>query len=389
MSTPLVPAAGLAFNSHHFDSLVPSVQRASTVRFASLDDFLARGSRLPDGFSYGTTGTPTHRHLEARIAALDGARHGLVLPSGQAAIALVMLHRLSQGDHLLISASSYGPAVTFAAQHLGRLGVQVEPYDPRVGGDIRRLFRPTTRLVWMESPGSLTMEVQDVAAMASAARQAGIATAIDNTWSSPLYSRPLDLGVDLCLHACTKYMGGHSDLLMGSVTTRDDDLYAGLRQMQAYMGQAAGTDDCFLVERGLDTLAIRMQAQSTRALALADWLQRHPAVADVLHPGLPDSRDHALWQRQSSGCGAVFSFLPRAQGLAAAQAFFAGLRQFAIGASWGSVHSLAAYYPAALQTGRAFCDVQGPLIRLSIGLEDPALLQDDLAQALHRMQLAA
>ncbi|MGE3431674.1 MAG: PLP-dependent aspartate aminotransferase family protein [Ramlibacter sp.] len=388
MKLPDMPSAATAFNGHRFDSLVPPVLRASTVRFDSLDEFLTRGERLPDGYSYGTTGTPTHRHLEARIAALDGARHGLVVPSGQAAIALTLLHLLSAGDHLLISASAYGPAVTFAEQHLRRLGVQVQVYDPRVGAGIASLLQPDTRLVWLESPGSLTMEVQDVQAIAAVARRAGVPTAIDNTWSSPLYATPLAQGVTLCIHACTKYMGGHSDLLMGSITTNDEALYAGLRNLQAYMGQAASAEDCFLVERGLDTLAVRMQAQSSHALALADALAGHPLVQEVLHPALPSSRDHALWQQQFSGSGAVFSFVPRLQGDSACRAFFSGLSQFVIGASWGSVHSLAAFYPAALLAGRPFSPVQGPLIRLSVGLEDPAALKADVLDALQRMQAA-
>lgn len=377
-----------AFNGHPFDSLVAPVMRASTVRFSSLDDFLTRGERLPDGYSYGTTGTPTHRRLEARIAALDGARHGIVLPSGQAAIALVMLHLLGHGDHLLISASSYGPAITFAIRMLGRLGIDVEIYDPRIGRDIAGLLKPSTKLVWMESPGSLTMEVQDVEGIAEVTARSGVTTAIDNTWSSPLYSRPLALGVSLCIHACTKYMGGHSDLLMGAVTTNDETLYAGLRNLQAYMGQAASADDCFLVERGLDTLELRMQAQSARALGLADALSRHPMVARVLHPGLPSSPDHGAWQRQSSGSGAVFSFVPSPHSERAARAFFDGLQHFSIGASWGSVHSLAAYYPAAQQAERPFCDVQGALVRLSIGLEAPDSLLTDVERALERMRCA-
>lgn len=374
-----------SFNGHGFQSLVPPVLRASTVRFDSLDDFVSRGSRLPDGFSYGTTGTPTHRRLEARIATLDGAVHALVVPSGQAAIALVMIHLLAAGDHLLISASAYGPAQTFAQEQLGKLGVEVELYDPTIGSGIAALLRPNTRAVWMESPGSLTMEVQDVDAIVAAARPAGVRTVIDNTWASPLFSRPLAQGVDLCIHACTKYMGGHSDLLMGSVSTNDHALYRGLRNLQAYMGQAASADDCFLVERGLDTLALRMQAQSASALALAEHLAGHAMVRRVLHPALPASPQHGLWRRQFSGSGAVFALQPRIDSPAACQAFFDGLEHFTLGASWGSVHSLVAFYPAGLQTRRAFCAIDGPLIRLSIGVEQPALLRQSLDEALARM----
>lgn len=389
MNSLLMPPPHTAFNGREFASLVPSVSRASTVRFHSLDAFLTRGSRLPDGFSYGTTGTPTHRHLEARIAELDGARHALVVPSGQAAIVLTLMLLLKAGDHLLISASSYGPAQEFANVQMGKLGVEVEVYDPRLGAGIRQHVRSNTRLIWMESPGSLTMEVQDVDAIVAVARESGVLTAIDNTWSSPLYSRPLAQGVDICIHACTKYMGGHSDLLMGSISVTDATLYAQLRHLQAYMGLASGADDCFLVERGLDTLAVRMAAQSASALALASHLATHPLVEQVLHPALPSSPDHALWQRQFTGSGAVFAFVPRRQSLAACEAFFQGIESFSIGASWGSVHSLVAFYPAELQQKRPFSPVQGPLIRLSVGLESPDSLQRAIDQALERMRLSS
>ncbi|MFN9472847.1 aminotransferase class V-fold PLP-dependent enzyme [Acidovorax sp.] len=190
-----------------FSSLVPAVLRASTVKFDSLDDFITRGSRLPDGFSYGTTGTPSHRQLERRIAKMDKGSHCVVVPSGQAAIALVMMTLLKSGDHLLISDSSYGPAQTFAMEQMAQLGVQVERYNPSIDGEsLGKLIRPTTRLLLLESPGSITMEVQDVAPLIEQARKHGVLTAIDNTWSSPLYFQPLALGVDLCIHACTKYM---------------------------------------------------------------------------------------------------------------------------------------------------------------------------------------
>ena len=290
-----------------FSSLVPAVQRASTVRFDSLDDFITRGSRLPDGFSYGTTGTPSHRDLEARIAKLDHGAHCVVVPSGQAAIALVMMTLLKAGDHLLISDASYGPAQTFAMEQMAQLGVTVERYDPRIdGAGIANLIRPNTRLLWLESPGSITMEVQDVAALVSEAKQRGVLTAIDNTWSSPLYSQPLSLGVDLCVHACTKYMGGHSDLLMGSISTCDRELYKRVRHLQSYMGLASSADDCFLVQRGLETLSVRMAHQSAAALDMARWLETREQVQQVLHPALESSPSHALWRQQFSGSGGVF-----------------------------------------------------------------------------------
>ena len=373
-----------------FSSLVPPVMRASTVKFASLQDFVTRGSRLPDGFSYGTTGTPTHRQLEARIAALDKGAHCVVVPSGQAAIALVMMALLKAGDHLLISDSAYGPAQTFALEHMATLGVVVERYDPCIEGEaFGALIRPDTKLIWMESPGSTTMEVQDVDAIVAQARKAGVLTAIDNTWSSPLYFQPLTLGVDLCIHACTKYMGGHSDLLMGSISTSDFDLYRRLRHLQSYMGLASSADDCFLVERGLETLALRMAHQSAAALSIAAWLETQDCVQQVLHPALASSPSHQRWQRCFTGSGSVFSLVLKPADMAAYQAMFADFQTFSIGASWGSVHSLIAYYPAEIQDSRAFPLVRAPLVRISVGLEDVEQVRDDLDRALRRFEAAA
>ncbi|MFN9475548.1 trans-sulfuration enzyme family protein, partial [Acidovorax sp.] len=216
------------------------------------------------------------------------------------------------------------------------------------------------------------------------ARKHGVLTAIDNTWSSPLYFQPLALGVDLCIHACTKYMGGHSDLLMGSISTNDRELYKRVRHLQSYMGLASSADDCFLVERGLETLAVRMAHQSAAALDIARWLEARDEVQQVLHPALESSSSHALWRKYFSGSGGVFSLVLKPAPFAAYQAFFSDLETLSIGASWGSVHSLIAYYPAELQDGRAFPPVRQPLIRVSVGLEDVESIRRDLARAFER-----
>lgn len=370
-----------------FSSLSPAVWRASTVTFSSLDEFVERKGRLPDGFTYGTTGTPTHRQLEARIAALDHADHCLVLPSGQAAISLVMLAMLKAGDHFLITDSAYGPAHDFA-KHLTGMGVEVERYDPCIGSGIAALIRGNTRLIWLESPGTVTMEVQDVPAIVSEARARGVRTAIDNSWAGPLYFSPLSLGVDLCIHACSKHMGGHSDLLMGSVSTNDTELHRAMRGLQATMGQAVSAEDCFLVQRGLDTMALRLEAQSEKALRLAGHLQRHPLVREVLHPALPGFGTHHLWRDQFSGSGSLFSFTLQEASLDAFRALFGSFRRIAIGASYGGVHSLAAFYPAQHQTSRRFPCVDVPVIRLAVGLEDYGALVDDLERALEAFDTA-
>ncbi|WP_408908502.1 trans-sulfuration enzyme family protein [Variovorax paradoxus] len=365
-----------------FASLVPPVWRASTVVFDSLDDFVNRRTRLPDGFSYGTTGTPTQRALETRIAGLDGAAHCVVFPSGQAAICSALLALLKKGDHLLMTDAAYGLAKSFAVERLQALGIEVEFYPPRIGADIERLVRPNTRLIWLESPGTVTMEVEDVPAITAVARARGVLTAIDNTWASPLGFAALAHGVDLCVHACTKYMGGHSDVLMGSIAINDEGLYRSLRGLQSQMGLAVSPEDCFLVARGLDTMQVRMERQATSAQLIAERLAVHPLVRRMLFPALPGAPDHALWARDFKQSGCVMSLQLVDSSYDAYRALFAKLKLFSIGASWGGVRSIAAFYPAEEIAKRNFCDVQGPVIRLSIGLDDPRALLDELLGAL-------
>lgn len=365
-----------------FASLSPPVWRASTVVFRSLKDFVERKNRLPDGFTYGTTGTPTQRKLETRIAALDGAAHCIVTPSGQAAICLALIANLKAGDHLLMVESAYGPAKTFALQYLVELGVQVELYDPYVGAGISKLFKSNTRMVWMESPGSMTMEIQDVPAIVGAATQHSILTGIDNTWSTAINFKPFDFGVGLTVQACTKYMGGHSDVLMGCITTNDSDLYKRLRQLQALMGQAVSAEDCFLISRGLDTLHLRICHQATSALKIANYLKHHPMVKAVLHPSLAESPDYRIWCRDFNGAGSVFSLALIPAHYDAFSALFGSFKHFAIGASWGGVHSVAAFFSTEELTTRSFKMFDGPLIRISVGLEDVNELIADLHEGL-------
>jgi cysteine-S-conjugate beta-lyase len=365
-----------------FASLVPPVWRASTVVFDSLEDFVGRKGRLPDGFTYGTTGTPTQRMLEGRIAELDKAHHCVVLPSGQAAVCNALLAFLKQGDHLLMTEAAYGPARTFARERLAPMGIEVEFFDPRIGARIAELMRSNTRIVWLESPGSLTMEMQDVGAIAAVAHTRGALVGVDNTWASPYGFTPLDHGADLCVQACTKYLGGHSDVLMGSISLRDESLYRSLRDLQAVMGQAVSAEDCFLVARGLDTLQIRIERQWQSALAVARHLAGHRLVRKVLYPALAGSPDHALWTRDHRGPGGLMSLQLVDAPQPAVSALFDRLSLFSIGASWGGVHSVAAFYPPDEFSSRRYCDFSGPMIRLSIGLEPAEELVRELDAAL-------
>jgi cysteine-S-conjugate beta-lyase len=369
-----------------FACLAPPIWRASTVVFNNLDEFVARRQRMPDGFSYGTTGTPTQRVLEGRIAALDKAAHCVALPSGIAAICATLLTFLKAGDHLLMTDAAYGQAKTFALDRLAAFGVDVEFYPPRIGADIARLMRPNTRMVWMESPGTVTMELDDVPAMATVAKAHGVLTAIDNTWASPLGFSPLTHGVDLCIHACTKYMGGHSDVLMGSVSTNDAGLYKSVRGLQSMMGLAVSAEDCFLVARGLDTLQVRLERQSASAHMIAEQLARHPLVRRVLFPALSAAPDHALWARDFTQSGCLMSLQLVDAPYAAHRALFSELKLFSIGASWGGVRSIASFYPAEELDKRQHCDIRGPVMRMSIGLEAPQDLLDELLGALRTFE---
>lgn len=369
-----------------FASLSPAVQRASTVVFDSLDAFVNRKHRQPDGFSYGVTGTPTARLLEDRIAALEGGRHCVITPSGAAALMTVVMGFVRGGDHLLLSAACYGALKTFGEKWLAHMGVDVELYDPSIGAGIEALIRPATRMICIEAPGTVTMEMADVPAIAAAARRHGVLTMMDNTWASPLGFQPLAHGVDFSVEAATKFFGGHSDVLMGSISMNDAGHYAVLRETQSILGQQVSPDDCFLVLRGLETLALRLRAQSDATLRVAEWLQAQPQVERLLYPPLPSDPGHGLWQRDFRTNGCLFSMVLAPAPEAAFNGFFDSLRHFAIGASWGGVHSLAAYYPAGLQAGRAFPATDRPIVRLSIGLEDVDTLQDDLRGALAAYQ---
>lgn len=369
-------------NDEPFDSLSPPVLRASTVVFDSFDDFVKRKRRQPDGYSYGITGTPTSRLLENRIAELEGGRHCVIAPSGQAALMATVMGFVRGGDHLLISAAGYGALKTFGQKWLAHMGVDVEFYRPDMGSDIESLIRPNTRMICLEAPGTVTMEMPDIPAIAAVARRHGVLTMMDNTWASPLGFRPLEHGVDFSVEAATKLFSGHSDLLMGSIAMNDHAHYEALRETQSILGQQVSPDDCFLVLRGLETLKVRLEAQSASALDIAHWLQAQPMVERLLFPALESDPGHAVWKRNFRGNGCLFSLILKPAPEAAFHGFFDALRRFSIGASWGGVHSLAAYYPAELQSQRVFPATDQPIVRLSIGLEDKDALIADLAAAL-------
>jgi cystathionine beta-lyase len=364
----------------------PPVYHASTVLFptvAALEESVRKRNE-PGHFHYGRFGTPTSRAFEEAVARLEGGDHALALPSGVAAIAATLLAHCGSGDHLLMVDSVYGPARSLCDTLLRRLGVETEYYDPRVGAGIGKLMRPNTKLVYLESPGSLTFEIQDLPAIAEAAHRAGARVAIDSTWATPLFHRPLALGADVVIHAATKYIVGHSDAMLGAVVMRKDG-YMPLRLTATALGYSVAADDCYLGLRGLRTLSVRLQRHQENGLALARWLRRRPEVERVIHPALPDHPDHALWRRDFQGANGLFAVQLKPCPRGALEAMLNGLKLFGMGFSWGGFESLVLLAdPAKLRTAVPWPG-GGPLLRVHAGLEDPADLVADLEAGFDRL----
>ena len=354
------------------------VYRASTVLFDKVADAHDKSS-LKGDYTYGLHATPTSRELALRIAEIEGAEHCVLVPSGLAAISLVYLALCKTGDHVLVPHSAYGPNSRLGNSLLKGLGISVEHYDPMIGGGVADLINDNTALIWCESPGSITMEVQDLPAITAAARSRGVPVALDNTYGAGMLFDPFELGVDISVQALTKYVAGHSDCLMGSVTCRDGRLASRLAEANLVLGLGVSPDDCALVLRGIPTLRLRMERIGQSALTVAQWLKQRPEVERVLHPALPDCPGHEYWRRDFSGSAGIFSVIFRDWDWATTERFVDSLKLFPVGFSWGGVASLAmAYRDLARPTPD-----EGPrLVRLNIGLEDPQDLIDDLQQAL-------
>ena len=367
-----------------FRALTIPVHRASTLVFPTVEDFLTRHSRFYDGYSYGLYGHPASRALAGQIAALEEGSRAIIVPSGMAAISVVNLALLRPGDHFLLPDAVYAPARSAAEGFLSALGVTSTFYDPLAGAGIAKLFQPATRLVWVESPASFTMEVQDVPAIAAAAHDRGALVAADCTWASPLGFKALRHGADVAVQALSKHVGGHSDLILGSVTVGDEALFRQIKDASRYLGLGVSPDDCFLAQRGLGTLATRLERQTASAMKVAGALSGHPGVERILFPPLPDDRGHALWRRDFTGASGVFSVVLEPNRDAALAAFLEQMSLFRIGASWGGLHSLVA--PARLDGSRSVVPWQGagPVVRFSIGLEHPDDLIGDILEGLDR-----
>lgn len=367
-----------------FRALTTPVHRGTTITFETVEAFLSRHDQFYDGYSYGLYGHPASRSLAHHMAEMERGSHSLIVPSGMAAISLVNLALLSAGDHVLLPQAVYGPARKAATEFLAKAGVHATFYDPLCGAGIAAALRPQTRLVWVESPGSFSMEVQDVPAIAERAHAAGVLVAADCTWASPLGFKALTHGADISVQALSKHVGGHSDLLLGAVTVASEPLFRSLKDRSRHLGLGVSPDDCFLALRGLGTLATRLERQTGAALQVAHWLKAHPAVQRVLYPPLPDDPGHAIWSRDFTGASGVFSIILREGSDAALAAFVEGLRLFKLGASWGGLHSLIAPVGRGTSPTADACLGRGPLLRLSIGLEHVDDLIADLESGLSR-----
>ena len=373
-----------AGRDHAVDIVNPPVARASTILFENLAD-LDRALKDPDaGLYYGRRGTQTHWALEDALTQLEpGAAGTKLFPSGVAAITTSLLASLKAGDELLVTDSAYEPSRTFADQLLAPLGITTRYVDPRCGAGIADVISEKTRAILLESPGSLSFEIQDLPAITQVARGRGITTIIDNTWATPLRLQPLALGVDISVQALTKYAAGHSDLLMGSATATPA-LWPKLKAAAYRLGHHVGADDCALVLRGLRTLNLRLDRHEQSALAIARWLESHPAVDRVWHPALPSHPDHALFKRDFSGATGLFAMVLKQGSRPHTAALIDGLQHFGIGFSWGGFESLV--LPVELDRIRTATTtpLPGPIVRLSIGLEDVDDLIADLDAGLQR-----
>jgi cysteine-S-conjugate beta-lyase len=383
-ATGLVSAGRDPRSNHGFVN--PPVYHASTVLYPSAEDFLAHRAR----YQYGRRGTPTTEALEQVVRELEGPQCGGValLPSGLAAISAAFLSVVRAGDHVLVTDSAYGPTRAFCDQILRRLGVTTTYYDPLVGGGIAGLMQSNTRVVFAESPGSLSFEMQDIPAIAAAAHAKGALVLMDNTWATPLYFRALDFGADMSIHAGTKYFGGHSDVMLGTVAAKSATV-ADLRNFVRLNGLHLAPDDAYLSQRGLRTLAVRLGRHYESGLAVARWLEQRPEVLRLLHPAMPSHLGHALWKRDFTGASGLFSIVLKPVPQPAVFAFLDALELFGIGASWGGYESLAIPFDCtSLRTATRWAP-GGPTVRFHIGLEAVEDLIADLEQGFAALAEAA
>lgn len=371
-------------------SVNPPVHRTSTVIFPDYDTFAAYEEGKVKHLGYGRYGSPTTKELEETLATLEGADHAILTASGLAAITTTLLALLSAGDHVLIPDSIYSSARNFVLNELPRFGIDAQFYDPTIGADIAKLMKKNTKMIYAESPGSLTFEMQDLPALSKVAHTHGALLVSDNTWATPLLMRPFELGVDVSIHSATKYIAGHSDLVMGAIMCKEAH-YKVLRRAHRNLGAAASGDNAYLALRGLRTIAVRLKEHQEHALEVAKWLQTVPEVKRVLYPALAEDPGHALWKRDMTGATALFAVeLQEKASHEALAAMMDGLDHFGMGFSWGGYESLIiSYDPSKSRSATKQWEKPTTLLRIHIGLEAPKDLIADLDAGFKRLRAAA
>lgn len=360
------------------------IYRGSTVLYPDARALRTNSPR----FTYGTKGTPTTQALEAAWAELAGAAGAVLAPTGLAAITLALSTATAAGDHLLVADSAYRPTRAFCDGHLAKMGVETTYYDPTLGAGLADLFRQNTTAVLVEAPGSQTFEMQDVPAIAEIAHARGACVIMDNTWATPIFFPPHARGVDLAVEAGTKYLSGHSDLMLGLVSA-NAQWFPRLRRTFDLFAMCAGPEDCFLALRGLRTMDLRLREAERQGLAMARWLEARPEVARVLHPALPSHPGHEIWKRDFLGSSGLFSVILHPAPEAAVDAMLDSLELFGMGYSWGGYESLVIPFdPRGYRTATTW-DAEGPALRFQIGLEDLDDLQEDLDRGFARLRAGA
>jgi cysteine-S-conjugate beta-lyase len=370
--------------SEQFGFVNTPIYRGSTVLYPTYEELQARRQR----FVYGTKGTPTTQALEEAWSDISGAAGTVIVPSGLAAIVVALQAVLKAGDHLLIPDSVYRPTRHYADTVLARFGVETTYYDPLVGAGIGALMKPNTTAVFTEAPGSQSFEMQDIPAIAEEVHKRGAVVLMDNTWATPLYFPPHERGVDLAIEAGTKYLGGHSDILMGLVSS-NERCWKQLRNTYDSMAIGAGPEDHFLALRGLRTMKLRLDEAQRQGMAMAKWLEARPEVKTVLHPAFPSHPGHAIWKRDFKGASGLFSVILHPVSEKALAAFLDGLELFGMGYSWGGYESLVVPFDCSTYRTVTKWNPGGNALRFQIGLEDVADLQADLAAGFERMKAAS
>lgn len=370
--------------SHFHGAVNTPVYRCSTILSESVAELKEKVRNKFDMVDYGRLGTPSTMDLEAAVAELEGGARAIATSSGLAAIAGCLTGLLAAGDHLLMTDSAYFPTRKFCDEVLARFGVETTYYDPLIGAGIADLMRENTKVVFTEAPGSLTFEMQDIPAIAEAAHAGGALVAMDNTWATPLFFKPFAHGVDVSIHAGTKYIVGHSDAMVGLIVCKTPELFTRIKTTTANFGYSLSGDDAFLALRGLRTMKVRLKHHQESALEIAKWLHARPDVARVLYPALPEDPGHAIWKRDFTGASGLMGVELAPAGdknIPAMNAFLDALKLFGLGYSWGGFESLAIPATGAIQRTATTFQAEGPVVRLHVGLEDVDDLKADLESA--------